>query len=100
MMAYPGRPGWKARGSSIEAAYAVARHATTLRKRVHDFLLDRYPAAFSADQIADGLAETILSVRPRVSEPNKMGVIEAVSQRHKNQSGMSAHCWRAKGVAR
>jgi hypothetical protein len=94
-MAYPDRPGWKARGASIEAAYAAARHATTLRTRVHSFLRDRYPAAFSADQIADGLGEIVLSVRPRVSELKKMGAIEAVSQRHKNQSGMSAQCWRA-----
>jgi hypothetical protein len=94
-MAYPDRPGWKARGASSEAAYAIARNATTLRTRVHSFLRDRYPAAFSADQIADGLGETILSVRPRVSELKKIGAIEAVNQRHKNQSGMSAHCWRA-----
>jgi hypothetical protein len=94
-MAYPDRPGWKARGPSSEAAYAVARHATTLRTRVHSFLRDRYPAAFSPDQIADSLGETILSVRPRVSELKKMGAIEPVSQRHKNRSGMSAHCWRA-----
>jgi predicted ArsR family transcriptional regulator len=94
-MAYPDRPGWKARDASLEAAYAVARHATTLRERVHSFLQDRYPAVFSADQIADSLGETILSVRPRVSELKKMGAIEAVSQRHQNRSGMSAHCWRA-----
>jgi hypothetical protein len=95
LMAYSDRPGWKARGASIEAAYAVARHATTLRTRVFSFLRDRYPAAYSADQIADGLGETILSVRPRVSELNKMGAIEVAEGRHKNQSGMSAHCWRA-----
>jgi hypothetical protein len=77
-MPYPDRPGWKAKGASV-----------------HDFLRDRFPAAFSADQIADGLGETILSVRPGVSELKKMRAIEAVSQRHKNQSGMSAHCWRA-----
>ena len=94
-MAYPDRPGWKAKGASSEAAYAVAEHAKTLRKRVHDFLRNRYPAAFSADQIADGSDGTILSVRPRVSELKKLGAIEAVGQRHKNRSGMSGHCWRA-----
>jgi hypothetical protein len=87
-MPYPHRPVWKARGPSSEAAYAVARHATTLRMSVRSFLRDRYPVAFSAYQIADALGETILSIRPRVSEPNKMGTIEAVS-RAINKEGAS-----------
>jgi hypothetical protein len=98
-MAYPNSPGSKTGGASVEAAHAVALHAKTLRNRVRDFLRDCHPAAFSADQIADALGETILSVRPRVSELKKMGVIEAVIERHKNRSGMSAHCWRSKGGA-
>ena len=94
-MAYPNRPGWKALGPSSDAAHAIARRAKTLRNRVHSFLIDRHPAAFSADQIADSLGETILSVRPRVSELNKLGLVEAANQRRKNESGMTASCWRA-----
>jgi predicted ArsR family transcriptional regulator len=99
-MPYPHHPGSKSPGASSEAAHAIARHATTLRMRVYCFLRERYPAAFSADQIAESLGETILSIRPRVSELNKAGEIEAAEGRSKNQSGMSAHCWRAKGSAR
>jgi predicted Rossmann fold nucleotide-binding protein DprA/Smf involved in DNA uptake len=98
-MPYPHFLGAKTSGASAEAARKIARHATTLRMRVHSFLRDHYPAAYSADQIAENLGETILSIRPRVSELNKNGAIEAAEGRHKNQSGMSAHCWRAKGGA-
>lgn len=94
-MPYPNSPGWKAPGPSSDAAHAVARHARTLRHRVHAFLLDRYPVAYSADQIADNLSETVLSIRPRVAELNKLELIEATDERRKNQSGMTAHCWRA-----
>jgi hypothetical protein len=93
---YPQHPGSKAPGPSSEAARTIARPATTLRMRVYSFLRDRYPAAYSADQIAETLGETILSIRPRVSELNKSGEIEAAEGRSKNQSGMSAHCWRAR----
>lgn len=99
-MAYPHNPGWKANGPSSDAARAIARHANTLRSRVYSFLRDRYPAAYSADQIAESLGETILSIRPRVSELNSAGDIEATEGRHKNHSGMTAHLWRAKGGAR
>ena len=95
MSSYPHRPGWKVSGSSSDAAHAIARRAKTLRHCVHSFLIDRHPTAFSADQIADSLGETILSIRPRVSELNKLGLIEAANQRRKNESGMTASCWRA-----
>ena len=99
-MPYPYHPGSKAPGASADAARRITGHARTLRLRVLGFLRDRYPASYSADQIAENLGETILSIRPRVSELNKAGAIEAAEVRHKNNSGMSAHCWRWKGGAR
>ena len=96
-MTYPNSPGWKAPGSSLDAARNIRSHAKTVRDRVHNFLKARHPAFFSADQIADHLGESILTIRPRVSELNRAGEIEAVTERRKNASGMSAHCWRAKG---
>jgi predicted ArsR family transcriptional regulator len=94
-MAYPDSPGWKAQGPSRDAATAVTSHAKNLRDRVHGFLQEQYPSAYSADQIAARLGETILSVRPRVSELHKAQLIEAAAGRSKNQSGMTANCWRA-----
>ena len=98
-MTYPNSPGWKATDASKDAARNIRSHAKTVRDRVHTFQKDRRPAAFSADQIADQLGESILTIRPRVSELNRAGEIEAVTERRKNASGMSAHCWRAKGGA-
>ena len=51
-MAYPDSPGWKAEDPSHDAAKAITRHAKNLRDRVHGFLQDQYPSAYSADQIA------------------------------------------------
>jgi hypothetical protein len=94
-MGYPDVPGWKAEGPSHDAAKAVTGRAKTLRDRTYRFLQEQYPNAYSADQIAARLGETILSVRPRVSELHKAQLIEAVAVRSKNQSGMTANCWRA-----
>jgi hypothetical protein len=96
-MAYPSSPGWKSRGPSRDAARNITGHARTVRDRVQDFLKNRYPAAYSADEIADHLGESILTVRPRVSELSRSGEIEAATELRKNASGMNAHCWRAKG---
>ena len=72
-MGYPESPGWKSAGASKEAARSITSHAKTVRDRVHCFLKDRYPSTFSADQIADNLGESILTVRPRVSELSRNG---------------------------
>jgi hypothetical protein len=99
-MAYPSSPGWKSTGASRDAARNIAGRARTVRDRVHNFLKDRYPSAYSADEIASQLGESVLTIRPRVSELGRSGEIEAATERRKNASGMSAHCWRAKGGAR
>jgi predicted ArsR family transcriptional regulator len=95
-MPYPRDPGFKELGGPSElAAKAIAGHATTVRDRVLAFLTKRYPASFSADEIADDLGESILTVRPRVSELRRGGLIEPTADRRVNRSGMLAKCWRA-----
>ena len=98
-MRYPRAPGWKAQGPSREAAHSITGHAKTVRERVRVFFNQAYPAAYTADEIAHQLSESILTIRPRISELHKNDQIEAVAERRKNVSGMSAHCWRAKGGA-
>jgi hypothetical protein len=95
-MPYPQKPGWKALGTSQDAAQAITSHAKTVRDRVLAFLTERCPATFSADQIAAALDENILTVRPRVSELRRGDLIEPTAERRTNKSGMSAKCWRAK----
>ncbi|OAE96748.1 hypothetical protein AYJ54_36320 [Bradyrhizobium centrolobii] len=99
MPSYPDNPGWKAAGTSEDAAQEITSHAKTVRGRVLGFLTKRHPGAFSADEIAAALDENILTVRPRVSELRRSDLIEPTGERRANKSGMSATCWRAKGGA-
>jgi hypothetical protein len=94
---YPGSPGFKSRGTSSIAARRIARHATALRDRVYALLKTNYPASFTSDEIADRLEESILSVRPRVTELLRRGVISKTESRRKNASGMSAVAVRWRG---
>jgi predicted ArsR family transcriptional regulator len=99
-MVYPSSPGWKEPTSSKDAARAIKDRAKSVRQRVLAFLTNRYPASFTADEIAASLGESILTTRPRISELLSRGLIEPTEERRKNASGMSAHCWRAKGGAK
>ncbi|KWV45895.1 hypothetical protein AS156_23060 [Bradyrhizobium macuxiense] len=95
-MSYPEHPGFKSLGTSSIAARRIASRATALRDRVYAFLKENYPAAFTADEVADRLGASILSVRPRVTELRRGNMIEPTAERRTNASGMSAQCWRAK----
>jgi hypothetical protein len=96
-MSYPDSPGFKSRGTSSLAARQIAPHAEALRDRVFAFLKANYPAPFTADEVADRLDESFLSVRPRLSELRRNALIEPTAERRKNRSGMLARCWRAVG---
>jgi hypothetical protein len=90
---YPTEPGFKSSGTSEEAARAMAERAKTLRDRVLGAIKAAEPIGLSADQVADKLGESILSVRPRVSELRRAGEIRKTEARAKNASGMSAVVW-------
>jgi DNA-binding MarR family transcriptional regulator len=96
LFSYPASPGYREPTTSRDAAHAMHGSAKILR--------DRVLAAFkreegTSDEIADRLGESILSVRPRVTELSRMNLIERTGERRHNASGMSAHVWRAKGAA-
>ncbi|MBP1091926.1 hypothetical protein JOE50_002456 [Bradyrhizobium japonicum] len=93
---YPDSPGFKAAGTSQEAAQAIAGHAKNLRARVLGAIASE-PAGLSADAVADRLGESVLSVRPRVSELHRAGEIRRSDARVKNESGMAAAVWVASG---
>lgn len=90
-MAYPETPGFKTGSTSKEAATKVTPKAAVLREKV----LAALDVARTADEVADLLDVSILSVRPRVSELHRDGRIEKTGERRKNASGMSAHVWQA-----
>jgi predicted ArsR family transcriptional regulator len=64
-----------------------------LRARVLE-LLAATPAGFTADEIAAKLGESVLAVRPRVSELFHAGLIEKTGERRANASGLQAHVWK------
>jgi hypothetical protein len=89
---YPDAPGHKTTGTSMEAALAVANRAKTLRAKVLA-TLQGATTGLSADAIADVLGESVLSIRPRVSELHRAGEIRKTEARVKNASGMNAVVW-------
>lgn len=87
---YPQVPGWKGVETSRQAAVAVKNAAANLREAVFDqFRL----GSATADEIAERLETSILSVRPRVAELHKQGKLRDTGLRRKNQSGHNAVVW-------
>lgn len=90
---YPGAPGFKAQGPSEDAARTMRPTAARLRALVLA-RIGQSPNGTTADEIAEHLNLSILSVRPRVSDLNRHGDIQPTGQRRKNESGMTATVWR------
>lgn len=89
---YPIGPGVKTDNpeTSREAANAIDGQVAALREQVLLFLAF---GAATADECASGIGQTILSVRPRLSELRAMGRIEPTGLRRRNASGRSATVW-------
>ena len=88
---YPTRPGYKEPTTSKAAAEAISGRAATLRDRVFAVIC---ASPVTADEVAERLGETVLAIRPRLSELRKDGRIEPSGERRKNASGISAHVWK------
>jgi len=91
---YPNPAGWKA-PTSKPAALKIEPHAKTLRGRALAEFRFCHPRGLTADQLANNLGASILSVQPRVSELRTQGLIEATPDRRPNDSGITAVVWRA-----
>ena len=96
MSGYPDEPGFKAEGPSQQAAQAVAGTAKTLRAAVVQTLIEARHD-MTADEIADAMGRSILSIRPRVSELHRLGAIQPTGMRRRNASGLSATAWELAG---
>lgn len=88
---YPDSPGFKEATTSRDAAASMATTAPRLRSKVKRAFGDG-PA--TADEIAGRLACSILSIRPRVTELARQGVIVDTGERRPNDSGRKAKVWR------
>jgi predicted ArsR family transcriptional regulator len=92
---YPDAPGHKARGTSEEAAASMTGSAAQLQKAVLTVLY-RHPIGLTADQCAEYVGVSVLSIRPRFSELQRKGLIEETGERRRNQSGRMANVYRAR----
>ena len=92
---YPQSPGYSHRPTSRAAAEKIKSRALTLRESCLYAL--RQIGNQTADEIAEALGESILAVRPRITELAKLDQIIDTEQRRKNKSGRLAIVWKAKG---
>jgi predicted ArsR family transcriptional regulator len=95
--AYPDHPGFKAMDTAQAAAERTAPRAPELRNAVLRTLREDGPG--TADEIAARLRLSILSVRPRVSELKRGGMVVDTGSRRTNQSGHSAAVFRIRSDA-
>lgn len=98
---YPHAPGYKEAETSKAAAIAMKPRASKLRDRAMEQLQieTHYGRGCTADELAERCKVTVLSMRPRITELNKLGLIEKSGIRRKNASGQTAHVWRAKDAS-
>jgi predicted ArsR family transcriptional regulator len=82
MARYPDTPGYKERTTSRESAALTAARAEPLRQRCLAALKKRGP--MTPDEIADDLQESILAVRPRISELRSKALVRATGERRRN----------------
>ncbi len=92
LLDYPNWPGFRARDTSKAAADAMAPKTPTLRGRAFSWITTSR-AGMTADEVAEAMDESILAIRPRITELARMGSICDSNIRRKNKSGKSAIVW-------
>jgi hypothetical protein len=94
---YGNLPGHKEFSTSKDAARAMSSRASVLRERVHAEITAAGRSGLTADQVAARLGETVLAVRPRLSELYHVEPprIVPTGERRTNDSGLRAKVWRA-----
>ena len=89
---YPYSPGSQDSDTSIEAAELIKEGAETIRKKVFDVIVNKGVFGATPDEIADLLALSAFTIRPRVTELYKQGKIERKDKRQ-NASKRSAYVY-------
>jgi len=91
---YPSTAGYKKEGTSKEAALSI--DASTLRAKALQVIASSQ--GLTADEVAEKMNMSVLSIRPRVTELKRMGRIEETGVTRKNQSGRNAAVYRIRAV--
>jgi len=86
-----GGPGYKAEGTSKEAAERVAGTSEAARGKILSYLWTTAPR--TADEIAGHFGWSVLYTRPRVSELHKLKAIKKAGRRRNDCSGLNANTW-------
>lgn len=94
LFTYPLTAGAKEETTSRDAAEAIEStgRAGTLRDKVFRLFLKGYQA--TADEVASVLDEQPFTIRPRITELFKTGVIERTGQRRISAGGRPGHVYR------
>lgn len=95
-LTYPGIAGSKEGTTSLDAARAV--EASGRARHLRDLVGAWYAKGWTgtADECAAALNESILSIRPRVSELHRQGVLMHSGDRRRSDGGRLAHVWQAR----
>jgi hypothetical protein len=91
---YPHTPGYKNKdegGPSRLAARSIKAQVPTLREQCFR-IISQIP--MTADEVADCMEKSILSIRPRIAELRQLGKIVDSDRRRTNESGKLATVWR------
>lgn len=80
--------------TSFTAGKQIKSRASTLRNKCLDVF--KKHLSLTADEVATLLGETVLSIRPRITELRKMDLIVSTGERRANDSGLMARVWKAK----
>lgn len=93
-MTYPEVPGFKTLDTetSYQAAQEMKGKSQALRSLCWTTLS---VCSLTADEVARSLKQSVLAIRPRISELVKMGLVVKTDDRRANQSGKKAVIWRA-----
>lgn len=88
---YPELPGFKASGTSEQSAAAINEDAASLRAMCLECV--QLHGDMTADEAAEKLKRSVLSIRPRFSEMLRLGWIFDAGKRRPNISGHKATVW-------
>jgi len=91
-MIYPNIPHPGVTDTSRQAAESILARSANLQDRVFDVIKER-PS--TADEVAEALGESVLSVRPRVSELRALNKVAPTTARRNNRFGRSQIVWSA-----
>lgn len=85
---YPFTPGFRDTDTSMKAAVSMVPRQRALCQACVHYLRENGPA--TPDEVAKGLGESVLSIRPRITELKRLGMIGDTGQRRRNDSGRIA----------